>query len=405
MGSAESRRSVSFGSGGRRRGPLIFGMIAAFAACLAEAGAQGITEYPLPTSGSQPSRITAGPDGNLWFTESGFTQVGRITTSGTVTEFSTPSYAGDITAGPDGNLWFVEPFVNRIGQITPSGAVLEFPVPTEGNPTSIASGPDGNLWFMQVWTLGLLHHNYVGRLTPWGEFTIFGPTAGAGVCGHIAPGPDGALWFTCNQPIEGRFLYENRIARISTSGDVIAVTTMRYGPRELTVGPDGGLWFTLRPAGEIGQSAPDFALTEFSVGGSPIGIAAGPDGNLWFLDDAANTVIRFSTQGQVIGTFSIPTTASGPTDIIVGPDGNLWFTEQAANKIATMSPFVPTPRPTPTLPERRLPRPVHRLARLHNTVAVAEKVSCSHPTVSLRKRGLIRAEGGFVTDAGLRCTR
>src|SRR5262245_46181317 len=28
-----------------------------------------ITEYPIPTVGANPYRITAGPDGNLWFTE------------------------------------------------------------------------------------------------------------------------------------------------------------------------------------------------------------------------------------------------------------------------------------------------------------------------------------------------
>ena len=33
-----------------------------------------------------PSGITAGPDGNLWFTEAAAT-IGRITPAGTVTEF------------------------------------------------------------------------------------------------------------------------------------------------------------------------------------------------------------------------------------------------------------------------------------------------------------------------------
>jgi len=48
----------------------------------------------------------------------------------TVTEFSagiTPaSSPGAITAGPDGNLWFTEPGTNRIGRITPTGTVTEF---------------------------------------------------------------------------------------------------------------------------------------------------------------------------------------------------------------------------------------------------------------------------------------
>ena len=39
-----------------------------------------ITEFVLPTSGSGPSGITAGPDGTLWFTENADNKIGRITT-------------------------------------------------------------------------------------------------------------------------------------------------------------------------------------------------------------------------------------------------------------------------------------------------------------------------------------
>ena len=41
----------------------------------------------MPTAGSRPFGITTGPDGNLWFTEYGGDKIGRITPSGTITEF------------------------------------------------------------------------------------------------------------------------------------------------------------------------------------------------------------------------------------------------------------------------------------------------------------------------------
>ena len=47
-----------------------------------------ITEFSIPTAGSNPYDITAGPDGNLWFTEHDANKIGRITPSGAVTEFS-----------------------------------------------------------------------------------------------------------------------------------------------------------------------------------------------------------------------------------------------------------------------------------------------------------------------------
>ena len=65
--------------------------IAAALAGLVLAGrlaAQTVTEFPIPTSGSVLGEIAAGPDGNLWFTEGGFSgpfQIGRITTTGVVT--------------------------------------------------------------------------------------------------------------------------------------------------------------------------------------------------------------------------------------------------------------------------------------------------------------------------------
>ena len=81
-------------------------------------------------SDSSPIGITAGPDGNLWFTEFTGNKVGKITPAGAITEFPIPtasSFPYGITAGPDGNLWFVEDGGNKIGRITPAGTITEFP--------------------------------------------------------------------------------------------------------------------------------------------------------------------------------------------------------------------------------------------------------------------------------------
>jgi hypothetical protein len=78
--------------------------------------------------------------------------IDRITTDGQFTEFSIPlaNLPGAITAGPDGNLWFTEPDANQIGMITPDGQITEFAVPTANSrPEFITAGPDGNLWFTE----------------------------------------------------------------------------------------------------------------------------------------------------------------------------------------------------------------------------------------------------------------
>jgi streptogramin lyase len=60
-----------------------------------------------------------------------------------------------MTVAPDGNVWFTEGLANKIGRITPSGTGSEFPVPTAYSPgplpglIGITVGPDGNIWFAE----------------------------------------------------------------------------------------------------------------------------------------------------------------------------------------------------------------------------------------------------------------
>src|SRR5512143_3503052 len=80
--------------------------IAAIQTIAVIAHAQTITEFPLVTS-SQPSGIATGGDAHLWFTEFNSNKIGRLSVTGDLNEFFIPtggSGPGGITAGPDGNL-------------------------------------------------------------------------------------------------------------------------------------------------------------------------------------------------------------------------------------------------------------------------------------------------------------
>jgi len=122
-----------------------------------------IKEFPIPTK-SAPIAITAGPDGNLWFTENEGGMIGRITPAGSITEFALPtggSFPSGITTGPDGNLWFTEENGNLIGRITPAGLFTSgFLTPTaKSRPEGITVGPDGNIWFTEE------NASKIGRIT------------------------------------------------------------------------------------------------------------------------------------------------------------------------------------------------------------------------------------------------
>src|ERR1051326_1626975 len=95
----------------------LIGISAAATLCPAQIA---ITEYPVTTSGSLPYGITAGPDGNIWFTENGANKIGKITPNGVVTEYPIPTAGSsptDITAGSDNALWFTEYNGQQIGRI------------------------------------------------------------------------------------------------------------------------------------------------------------------------------------------------------------------------------------------------------------------------------------------------
>jgi virginiamycin B lyase len=306
--------------------------------------AQTITEFSIPTSGSQPFDITSGPDGALWFVEQGGNKIGRITTAGSITEFSVPtpgSGPSGITAGPDGALWFTELFGGKIGRITTSGTITEFTVPTSfSGPGGITTGPDGALWFTQF------NGNKIGRITTAGSITEFSiPTPGSQPV-NITTGPDGALWFT--------EFAANKIGRITTSGSITEFPlppTSPGGPQGIVAGPDGALWFAEFNANRIGRMTTAGEVTEYQVTPGdphPTGITVGPDGALWFTESGKNKIGRITTAG-VITEFLVPTADSGPRGITVGPDGALWFTEFAGNNIGRIvSPATCTVAFTPT---------------------------------------------------------
>jgi hypothetical protein len=155
-----------------------------------------ITEFPVTGfAGSPgPTGITAGPDGNLWFTIIGeggtvIDQIGRISPAGAITYFHLPSGSNpanslEITTGPDGNLWFTEVSRPAIGRITPQGVVTEFPLAF--GPRSITAAHDGNLWFT--------YPHQIGKITPAGQITLFDLPNEVPFPVHIAAAPDGHLW-------------------------------------------------------------------------------------------------------------------------------------------------------------------------------------------------------------------
>ncbi len=128
-----------------------------------------MTPFSLPagsTAGAMPWGITVGPDGNLWVVGN---NIWKLSTSGQVLSTfalsglpSDDFYPAGIATGSDGDLWFTEFATNQIGRITTSGAVTQWTLGGStgvSGPNSITLGPDGAMWFTEE------KANKIGRIT------------------------------------------------------------------------------------------------------------------------------------------------------------------------------------------------------------------------------------------------
>lgn len=292
-----------------------------------------INTFPLPVANSGPNIIEAGPDGNVWFLETGRNTLGRITPTGQITEvpLPVPAFNEPVVFGPDGNIWLA--LQTGIAEITPQGDLLhDYAIPSSSPPgipgtgIAITMGSDGNIWYIEPYT-----NDLIGRLTPDGQITEFavpGNVLGNDGAANIISGPDGKLWFTATDA--------NFIGSITTAG--VIQTFSVPGGRGLTNGPDGNLWET---AGDYilrvntqGQLTGQFQIPTANSGA--YGMTVGSDGALWFAEGNVNQIGRITTDGNIT---EIPVTTgniNNSPEITTGPDGNIWFSESYSNSIGEL---------------------------------------------------------------------
>lgn len=144
-----------------------------------------------------PWAITTGADGNLYFTESIGSKIGRFNprTLKFKPSLSTPTqenYPWGILLGPDKHIWFTEDnATGKLGVVGPKNKIFEFTIPdSRSYPYALAAGSDGNLWFTenQIGNLGRFNLK-TGKFLP----VIVLPSGSIPL--GITSGPDKNIWF------------------------------------------------------------------------------------------------------------------------------------------------------------------------------------------------------------------
>lgn len=308
--------------------------------------------------------LASGVGGNLWFTTDHPSGVGNLTPAGAVTVFDTPDLGAaiqNITQGADGNMWFTDQGrptaagteLPAIGRVTASGTITEYPIPgascsassCNSTPGTIVAGPQNNVWFTDTSGAGT-----IGRATPAGVVTEYGKLGGAfvGVPSGLTQGPGGFLYFSACSPA---------IVDVAPDGTVASGGTTCSGAKEthIVVPSSGHVWWIYRSIADAHvyeedvNPLPGSQIHAFALPHMPTALIEGPDGNLWYAfvygssapvfgigritlpppgapSSTAPTVNEF-TAGLHVGSNPVSDPSSLITSLAAGPDGNVWFTD------------------------------------------------------------------------------
>jgi streptogramin lyase len=362
---------------------LALGLIAALSLVLLAGGGRTAQAAPVVDGtfdlSGNPERIALGPDGNVWATVTGPTEVARITPGGAVTEFDIPTLDGavGIGAGPDGKVWVT--FATKVGRFDPAdpvGSAEAFNADVVSG-QNLVTGPDGNLWTPSA--------DKLLRITPAAVpvVTAF-PILNAGA--DIASG-GGQLWIS--DP---------------NGGEVVSATTdgvpTRYptggNPRGVAVGPGDVVGYTNPASPHSAGRIVGGALAQPTLvapGTDPFGMTAGADGAFWFAQPFGNNLGRLTADGAYseFGAFG---PEAGPRYVVPGPGNTLWVALQGLNgndakqvvRVSGLEP--PAPPSVPTLPigPGDLPAIVSKLAVTPKRFRVAKAPTA----VTAAKRGKAR---------------
>ena len=195
-----------------------------------------ITEYA--GVGDYPRGITVGPDGNLWVAGQYHGEIVKVTTSGVSTKFggfsrevlnNNPS-PEDVTVGADGNIWFTKGYgLLNIGRISTSGTVTEFPSGMAHNTGIVALG--NHVWYASS------YYSKLGKMAMDGTKTTVDIP---GAAYQLTVGPDKNIWAALTS--------RNSIVRVDVKTNETTeytIPTAGSQPYAITSGPDGNIWFTM----------------------------------------------------------------------------------------------------------------------------------------------------------------
>ncbi len=253
-----------------------------------DAGA--LVEFAIPTANAEPTGLTWGPDGNLWFTETAAPEkIGTMTEAGVFSSSSSrPRTAPPMRSSP-------APTATCGSRSTPR--TKSAASPPEGRSPSFRFRPRAQA----------RSESAPGRTATSGSPSSTETRS----VGSRAPGSSPSSRF-------------RRRAR---------------GHDRITLGPDGNLWFSEKTAGAIGRVTAAGVVSELAIptaAAGPLGIVAGANGSLFFAENYVSKIGSVTPAG-VFTELDVPTSAAFPAELALAANGSVWFTESSGGKLAALT--------------------------------------------------------------------
>jgi streptogramin lyase len=278
---------------------------------------QGVeTDYNIPQSTYRYFDIVSGSDGALWFTECSVDAstggIGRIDTSGNYTFYQSVC-PGSLTNGPDGNIWFSDTGQNVYSMNTQGQIVATYNVGDPG--INLISGSDGALYA----TAGTPSSTELIRVTTSGVVTHFGTDSNGDILHQLVSGPDGNLWIL-GRAHPGFFLITFNVA--SQTFDMRIPTPPDQELLTMASGPDGNIW-----AGDWDSNSIDtYVRLLMTATPKKLDEGVGQNANVGITEQnyagqwtavSKNPSIASVTPNSINGTFTITGVALGTTFIAI----------------------------------------------------------------------------------------
>ena len=296
--------------------------------------------WDIPLQNSLPHTGTYDANGNIWFTDSLGSRIGRLEIqSGKFTIWNAPtpnSIPHGIVVDKQGKVWFTERLqfdpANKIVKFDPvTEKFTEYPLPQKiSGPHTPIFDAQGILWITEY------EGNRIARFDPATEkFTEYEvPVKDAHPYG-LDIDKDGVIW----------------IANIGTGslgkldpkvGKVIdyPTPTKNSGVRRVRVDSKGRVWFAEFLTDRLGMFDPKTEkMTEYLMPGirpQPYALEITNDDKIWLSTWHQDVMVKFDPDTRSFTTYPVPFLDLEIRDFRIDSDDTLWFVAMMPNKVVSM---------------------------------------------------------------------